>query len=132
MAPLNKEAMGKVFLGGTCGLSTWRSDVVIPALESEEVPFFNPQKGAGEWHMNDKWREEEEKKASWFSPFGLMPDHDTCSLLHRLFSCSVAQVFLFFFFFFGGQQMCKTLLFVLQDRTSEYSMLEIAHLVSLN
>ena len=53
----------KVFLGGSCGASTWR-DEVIYRLCLEDVPFFNPQKGDGEWQMDDLEIEEQEKKAS--------------------------------------------------------------------
>lgn len=38
-----------VFLGGTCGDSTWRSEL-IPMLNSKTVKFFNPQLGPGEWN----------------------------------------------------------------------------------
>lgn len=38
-----------VFLGGTCGTSTWRSQL-IPMLDSEKVSYFNPQLGPGEWN----------------------------------------------------------------------------------
>ncbi len=34
---------GKVFLGGSCNPTTWRRDVVVPALEAAGVGFFNPQ-----------------------------------------------------------------------------------------
>ena len=53
----------KVFLGGTCGTSVWR-DEVIYRLSLEDVPFFNPQKGDGEWQLDDAEIEEQEKKAS--------------------------------------------------------------------
>jgi hypothetical protein len=39
----------KVFLGGTCGTTTWRTDIAIPALEAAGVTYHNPQLGAGEW-----------------------------------------------------------------------------------
>ncbi|XP_064649225.1 uncharacterized protein LOC135501216 isoform X2 [Lineus longissimus] len=32
-----------VFLGGSCGESTWRKDVAIPMLRKEGLSFFNPQ-----------------------------------------------------------------------------------------
>ena len=38
----------KVFLGGTCGSSTWRSKL-IPLL-SENVEYFNPQLPEGAWN----------------------------------------------------------------------------------
>lgn len=38
-----------VFLGGTCGTSTWRSKL-IPMLDNDKVNYFNPQLGPGEWN----------------------------------------------------------------------------------
>lgn len=105
-------------------MSRWRGDVVIPALEREGVPFFNPQREVGVWRMSDKAREEEEKKASDSAPFSWMPKPDNSSSSSLFFFVTI--VFGLFF-----QQVCKTLLFVLKDRSSEYSMLEIAHSVSL-
>ena len=32
-----------VFLGGSCNPTTWRRDIAIPALESANVPYYNPQ-----------------------------------------------------------------------------------------
>ena len=37
----------KIFLGGTCGDSTWRKEL-IPML-GEHIEYFNPQLGPGEW-----------------------------------------------------------------------------------
>ena len=39
----------KVFLGGTCASSTWRSEL-IPMLDQERVEFFNPQLPPGAWN----------------------------------------------------------------------------------
>lgn len=39
----------QVFLGGTCGTTTWRKDIAIPALEAAHVTYYNPQLGVGEW-----------------------------------------------------------------------------------
>jgi hypothetical protein len=38
---LNTEA--DVFLGGSCNPTTWRKDVVIPALEAAGIKYGNPQ-----------------------------------------------------------------------------------------
>lgn len=38
-----------VFLGGTCGNSTWR-DELIPKLEASGISFFNPQLPPGAWN----------------------------------------------------------------------------------
>jgi len=40
----------EVFLGGTCGESTWRQVTAIPLLEQNGVTFFNPQFPPNEWH----------------------------------------------------------------------------------
>lgn len=39
---------GCTFLGGTCGTSTWRKEL-IPLLR-DDVPYFDPQLGPGEWN----------------------------------------------------------------------------------
>jgi hypothetical protein len=46
-----------VFLGGTCGSSTWRNEL-IPML-GENVQFFNPQLPPGAWN------EEAQKVEDW-------------------------------------------------------------------
>ena len=38
-----------VFLGGTCGTSTWRREIAIPLLEAAGVEYYDPQLGLGEW-----------------------------------------------------------------------------------
>ena len=48
---INKNANGfkdATFLGGTCATSTWRRQL-IPML-GENVPYFDPQLGPGEWN----------------------------------------------------------------------------------
>ena len=52
----------KVFLGGTCGASVWREEVVA-LLTSQNISFYNPQKAEGEWQIEDMGVEELEKKA---------------------------------------------------------------------
>ena len=32
-----------VFLGGTCGSSTWRRDIAIPILEDAHITYYDPQ-----------------------------------------------------------------------------------------
>ena len=32
-----------VFLGGTCGASTWREDIAIPAFRKRGISYYNPQ-----------------------------------------------------------------------------------------
>lgn len=43
-------AKHEVFLGGTCGSSTWRTDVAIVLLDKANVTYFNPQLPRGQWH----------------------------------------------------------------------------------
>ena len=38
----------RVFLGGSCGSTTWRADTVIPLLEQHEISYFSSQ--VAEWH----------------------------------------------------------------------------------
>lgn len=37
------DPKNRVFLGGSCNPTTWRKDVVIPALAAHRITFFNPQ-----------------------------------------------------------------------------------------
>lgn len=39
----------QVFLGGAAGLTTWRQDIAIPALEAAGITYYNPQLALGEW-----------------------------------------------------------------------------------
>jgi raw len=39
----------QVFLGGTCGTTTWRRACAIPLLDAAQVSYYNPQLGVGEW-----------------------------------------------------------------------------------
>jgi hypothetical protein len=47
---MNGFAMPHVFLGGTCGASTWRRDEAIPRLEAAGLTYYNPQVEEGQWH----------------------------------------------------------------------------------
>lgn len=49
----------KVFLGGTCGNSTWR-DELIPMLEDECISFFNPV--VENWDETAQKEEDRQKK----------------------------------------------------------------------
>src|SRR6266700_96392 len=39
----------QVFLGGACGVTTWRRDIAIPALQAAGITFYNPQLGVRQW-----------------------------------------------------------------------------------
>jgi hypothetical protein len=38
-----------IFLGGSCGMTTWREKIAIPMLKKEGLSYFNPQ--LPEWSM---------------------------------------------------------------------------------
>jgi hypothetical protein len=38
-----------IFLGGACGHTTWRTDITIPILTEQRIPYFNPQLPDGAW-----------------------------------------------------------------------------------
>lgn len=40
----------RVFLGGSCSHTTWRTDVAIPLLDMAGIGYFDPQLPAGEWN----------------------------------------------------------------------------------
>jgi hypothetical protein len=46
---MDAETKKQIFLGGTCGRSTWRRRIAIPALEAAGLTYFDPQLGIGEW-----------------------------------------------------------------------------------
>lgn len=50
----------QVFLGGACGLTTWRKDIAIPALEAVDITYYDPQLDLGAW---TEAREPDEMKA---------------------------------------------------------------------
>lgn len=43
MLPENELRRSDVFLGGTCGSSTWREEIAIPILRKNGVSYVNPQ-----------------------------------------------------------------------------------------
>ncbi|RDD39889.1 hypothetical protein TrispH2_009332 [Trichoplax sp. H2] len=51
-----------IFLGGSCGRSTWREDVAIPLLKKQAISYFNPQ--LPDWSMKFLGIEAEAKKHS--------------------------------------------------------------------
>lgn len=51
------QAAKQVFLGGACGLTTWRKDIAIPLLEAAGVSYHNPQMPLGAWKEDDQFDE---------------------------------------------------------------------------
>lgn len=47
----------QVFLGGACGLTTWRKDIAIPMFEAQGVSYHNPQMPLGAWKEDDQFDE---------------------------------------------------------------------------
>ncbi|MBS1990177.1 MAG: nucleoside 2-deoxyribosyltransferase domain-containing protein [Cyanobacteria bacterium SZAS LIN-3] len=47
----------QVFLGGACGLTTWRKDIAIPLFEAAAVSYHNPQMPLGAWKEDDQYDE---------------------------------------------------------------------------
>jgi len=47
----------QVFLGGACGLTTWRKDIAIPLFEEAGVSYHNPQMPLGAWKEDDQYDE---------------------------------------------------------------------------
>lgn len=58
----------KVFLGGTCGNSAWR-DELIPMLEDEGISFFNPV--VENWDETAQKEEDRQKKECNVHLYGL-------------------------------------------------------------
>ena len=53
-----------VFLGGSCGDSTWRKDTAIPLLEASNVSYYNPQLGVNQWNIRRINEENSAKETS--------------------------------------------------------------------
>jgi hypothetical protein len=54
---LKNEEPKQVFLGGACGLTTWRKDIAIPLFEEAGVSYHNPQMPLGAWKEDDQFDE---------------------------------------------------------------------------
>ena len=67
---MNKKT--SVFLGGTCGDSTWRS-VLIPLLD-EHIEYFNPQLPPGAWNREAQEREEYHREADDICLYVITPE----------------------------------------------------------
>lgn len=53
-----------VFLGGTCGTTTWRTDTAIPLLEAAGITYHNPQLAPGAWTPADEIEDMRAKAAA--------------------------------------------------------------------
>ena len=53
----DREEPKQVFLGGACGLTTWRKDIAIPLFEAAGVTYHNPQMPLGAWKEDDQFDE---------------------------------------------------------------------------
>lgn len=90
---------GCTFLGGTCGTSTWRKEL-IPLLR-DDVPFFDPQ--VDDWSPEDAEREDACKPVAKLNVFVITGDAlgtysgwEICEEAHRapekLVFCTVGQL----------------------------------------
>ncbi|KAI6647274.1 hypothetical protein LOD99_12271 [Oopsacas minuta] len=53
-----------VFLGGSCGDTTWRNDKAIPLLEENNITYYNPQLKVDQWNIRKIPEENLAKKTS--------------------------------------------------------------------
>ena len=53
-----------VFLGGSCGDTTWRRDTAIPILEANDLSYYNPQLGVHQWNISKINEENSAKETS--------------------------------------------------------------------
>lgn len=92
---------GSVFLGGTCGTSTWRKEL-IPLLR-DDVPYFDPQLKPGEWNKAAQAREDACKEQAKLNVFVITGDAlgtysgwEICEEAHRapekLVFCTVGKL----------------------------------------
>jgi hypothetical protein len=51
-----------IFLGGSCGVSDWRRQIAIPALQAAGLEYFDPQLAPGAWTEADEARDMREKE----------------------------------------------------------------------
>ncbi|MDZ4834326.1 MAG: nucleoside 2-deoxyribosyltransferase domain-containing protein [Candidatus Melainabacteria bacterium] len=58
---MKNEESKQVFLGGACGLTTWRKDISIPLFEEAQVSYHNPQMPLGAWKEDDQFDEMKRK-----------------------------------------------------------------------
>lgn len=59
-----------VFLGGSCGMTTWREDIAIPFLRKHHITFYNPQLPPGtEWSPDLIQVEADAKKYAQYNLF---------------------------------------------------------------
>lgn len=54
---MKNEEPKQVFLGGACGLTTWRKDIAIPLLADAGVSYHDPQMPLGAWKEDDQFDE---------------------------------------------------------------------------
>ena len=63
-----------IFLGGTCGKTTWRNEIAIPVLEAAQLPYHNPQLPEGAWTPDHQYAEMEVKNKAEIWLFVLTTD----------------------------------------------------------
>lgn len=63
-----------VFLGGSCGTTTWRQAIAIPALKAANLTYFDPQRSVGEWTEASEVTEHDAKESADILLFVFTPD----------------------------------------------------------
>ena len=107
----------EVFLGGTCGSTTWRKDIAIPLLEHEGITFFNPQ--VEDWNPDMMIQEMQAKKNCKVLFFGINNETrgvgsmiEVAALFKKMSSTTVYKMD-------GQRSMHQDLVLVLQDLSPE-------------
>lgn len=54
----------QIFLGGSCGNSTWREKIAIPMLTENDISFYNPQVANHAWDVKMRFKDMEAKESA--------------------------------------------------------------------
>ena len=69
-----EEVVYQVFLGGSCGETTWREDTAIPLLEAKGMTYYNPQVDSDQWNIRKISEENTIKELSKSTLFVISKD----------------------------------------------------------
>ena len=78
---IQEQTRYHVFLGGSCGDTTWRKDVAIPLLEASDVSYYNPQLGVNQWTIRKINEENTAKETSKVILFVISKDSPSIASL---------------------------------------------------
>ena len=68
------DTVYNVFLGGSCGETTWREDTAIPLLKANSLTYYNPQVDTDQWNIRKISEESSIKEISKFMLFVIAKD----------------------------------------------------------